>query len=221
MNLPTGLLHPALVWFANMAFAAALIYCARSAPWHRLHTSARQHVWLGAIVVLLSLWQIKTGVKPGLNFHLLGASVLNLMFGTRLAILALSVVLLGTTVIGGAGWETLGLNGLLMVAFPSVIAGRLLRLAERYLPHHLFVYIFVNAFFGGALTMMLMGVLITGILGMLGVYPMEYLLAEYLPFFILLAWGEAFTSGLLITIFVVYRPAWVGTFDDACYLQGK
>ena len=34
----------------------------------------------------------------------------------------------------------------------------------------------------------------------------------------LLAWGEAFATGMLVTLMVVYKPEWVSTFDDARYL---
>jgi uncharacterized membrane protein len=36
-----------------------------------------------------------------------------------------------------------------------------------------------------------------------------------------MSWAEAFTSGALITVLVVYRPQWVTTFDDRRYLDGK
>jgi uncharacterized membrane protein len=36
-----------------------------------------------------------------------------------------------------------------------------------------------------------------------------------------MAWSEAFATGMLITLMVVYRPAWVATFDDRRYLLGK
>jgi uncharacterized membrane protein len=41
----------------------------------------------------------------------------------------------------------------------------------------------------------------------------------FLPFGLLLAWGEAFLSGLLTAIFVVYEPRWMATFDDSRYLR--
>ncbi len=40
-----------------------------------------------------------------------------------------------------------------------------------------------------------------------------------MPFGLLLGWGEAFLSGLLTAIFVVYVPRWMATFDDARYLR--
>jgi uncharacterized membrane protein len=58
-------------------------------------------------------------------------------------------------------------------------------------------------------------------LAMAGAYQSDFLLYEALPFYFLLSWSEAFTSGLLIAILVVYRPHWVASFDDARYLNDK
>ena len=56
---------------------------------------------------------------------------------------------------------------------------------------------------------------------MAGAYEWEYLSGEYLPYFLLLAFSEAWLSGMVMTLFVVYRPNWVLTFDDSRYLTGK
>jgi len=53
------------------------------------------------------------------------------------------------------------------------------------------------------------------------VYPTQYLLEEYLPFYLLIAWAKAFATGMMMTLMVVYKPEWVATFDDARYLHGK
>ena len=43
---------------------------------------------------------------------------------------------------------------------------------------------------------------------------------EHLPDSIYLGFGEAMVAGMLLTLFMVYRPTWVTTFDDARYLRG-
>jgi uncharacterized membrane protein len=42
-----------------------------------------------------------------------------------------------------------------------------------------------------------------------------------LPFYFLMDWAEAFATGMMVTLMVVYRPEWVATFDDARYLGMK
>ena len=38
---------------------------------------------------------------------------------------------------------------------------------------------------------------------------------------VIIAFGEAFLTGMLVAIFVIYRPQWVVTFADADYIEGK
>lgn len=56
--------------------------------------------------------------------------------------------------------------------------------------------------------------------GVEGAYLL-YLFEEYLPYFLLLAFSEAWLSGGVLTVFVIYRPRWVGSFDDAHYIFHK
>jgi uncharacterized membrane protein len=54
-----------------------------------------------------------------------------------------------------------------------------------------------------------------------GAYPINYLLEEYPPYFLLISFSEAFITGMLITMMVIYKPEWVATFDDKHYLLDK
>jgi uncharacterized membrane protein len=38
---------------------------------------------------------------------------------------------------------------------------------------------------------------------------------------VLIAWAEAFSTGMAVTVMAVYRPQWLETFDDVRYLQNK
>jgi len=58
-------------------------------------------------------------------------------------------------------------------------------------------------------------------LALAGAYPWDYLINEYFPYFLLLGFSEAWLSGMAMTLFVVYRPEWVITFDDSRYLADK
>lgn len=173
------------------------------------------------IVLLTLIWSLKAGVKPGLSMHLLGASVFTLCFGPALAFIGLSMVLLGITLNGAAGGFAFALNSLLVAGSSVLFSNYFFLGAQRYLPRQLFVYIFVNGFFGAAFMIMGVGILLTLFMTISGLYDPEYLLAEYLPYFILLGFSEAWLSGMVITLFVIYRPQWVATFDDSHYLNTK
>jgi len=221
VNLPDHLLPPLWYWAGWGLFALALVWAARTAPWHKLKDASRLNLWLGACVVLMAVWSIKTGIKPGLNFHLLGATAMTLMFGPSLALLGLVIVLAAVTLAGMSGWQGFGWNALLMDVLPVAVSYGIYWLADRKLPNHLFVYIFLNAFLGSALAMAAVGLSATLLLQLSGAYPAAYLYHDYLPYFILMAWSEAVSSGMAMTLMVVYSPQWVSTFDDKRYLKSK
>lgn len=221
MNLTADLFGAGWKWVAWTLCGAILVHAARRAPWRWLATEGRLHVFLGSVVVLLVLWSIRTGIHPGLGFHLLGATACTLLFGPQLALGAMTLVMLGAAASGSLEWWSLPLNVLAMGVVPIQLSLWTLRAVERWLPPHLFVYIFVVAFFGGALAMIGTGVAASLALAAAGAYSIDYLLSDYLPWFILMAWAEAFTTGAAITLAVVYRPGWVATFDDARYLRDR
>ena len=221
MNLPDTLLGEGWYWAAWAVWLPLFARSLLKAPWGRLRDSEQLNVWLGMIVLLTLIWSLKAGVKPGLSMHLLGATVFTLSFGPHLAFVGLSLVLLGITLNGAGGFLAYAINALLMAGVSVWLSQAMYRLVVRFLPRHFFVYIFVNGFFAAALTVIGVGMVATLLLVVAGAYPLDYLVAEYLPYFLLLGFSEAWLSGMVMTLFVVYRPAWVGTFDDASYLANK
>ncbi|MCB1890066.1 MAG: energy-coupling factor ABC transporter permease [Rhodocyclaceae bacterium] len=191
------------------------------APWGRLREPLRLHAWLGTIVVLGLLWTMNAGVRDGLNLHLVGATVATLMFGPWLALLAMAAVLVATALNGELDWSALGINLLVTAAVPIGFTAALHRWCERCLPANYFVYIFVQAFAGSGAGVMLVGLVATGLLMAGGAFPAAVLLDEYLPFFLLLAFSEAWLGGMATTLMVVFRPEWVTTFDDRRYLTRR
>lgn len=221
MNLPDGLLNDAWTIAAWLLFVPFALYTARRAPWRLLADGKRLNVWLGLIVVLLLLWGMSVGVKPGLALHLLGATVFMLCFGWALAFLGLCLVLAGITLNGAAGWHAFALNALLMGGVGVAISHAIHRLAFRYLPRHFLVYVFAGGFFASALAVVVVAVVSSAFLAFDGVYAIDYLLSEYLPYFLLLGFAEAWLSGMAMTLFVVYRPNWVSTFEDELYFKNQ
>lgn len=221
MNLPDGLLTGAWTFAAWLLFIPAFLHAVRQAPWRRLADGPQLNVWLGSIVVLMFLWSLQAGIKPGLSLHFLGAMVCTLTFGPYLAFVGLCLVLAGVSLNGAAGWEGFAANALQMGGVGVLVAQALFRLNERFLPQQYFVYIFANGFFGAALTVVASGATAALLLTISGVYPVAYVLDEYLPYVLLLAFAEAWLSGMVITLFVIYRPQWVSTFDDSRYLRDQ
>lgn len=221
MNLPDGLLSAAWTIVAWLLFVPFALYAARRAPWRLLADSGRLNVWLGMIVVLILLWNMKAGVKPGLSLHLLGATVFMLCFGWALAFLGLCLVLAGASLNGVAGWHAFALNALLMGGVGVLLGHAVHRLIFRYLPHHFLVYVFADGFFASALAVIAVAMVSSAFLALDGVYAMDYLLSEYLPYALLLGFSEAWLSGMAMTLFIVFRPHWVSSFEDTLYLKNK
>lgn len=193
-----------------------------SGDWRRLADPATLNLFLGATVAVLALWQIRTGVKPGLAFHLYGISALTLMFGFWRANFAGVLVLLTNALFGRGNLTSLGFDALLLVALPAAVSWGVFRLLDRKLPNHFFIYVLGNGFFGTALAVATIGLATTAVMSLAGVYSLDYLLAQYMPFAtLLISWAEAFSTGMAITVIAVYRPAWLETFDDVRYLQNK
>ncbi|MCX8087371.1 MAG: energy-coupling factor ABC transporter permease [Rhodocyclaceae bacterium] len=225
MNFPDGLFPETWAYGAWLPYLLALGGSVWRAPWRRLADSGQLNVWLGTIVVLTLMWSLKAGVKPGLDLHLLGVTAFTLMFGRQLAIVGLSIVLAAVTynasLRGIDSAQAFALNALVMIVLPVLLAHAILRCVERCLPANLFIYIFFAAFFGAALCAIAAGAFASLLLFLAGVYTLEFLLSEYLPFYVLLGFAEAWLNGAAITLMVVYYPQWVGSFDDRRYLWRK
>lgn len=206
-----------LRWLFNIAFAALLLYALKRAPWRSLTQPVLLNVWLGITVTLLGLWQIKAGIKPGLDLHLLGASAFTLITGWALAVVGLSIVMLVATLLGDGGLSNLPFHGIMLIALPVGLTQLALRLNNRYLPRHLFVYLFACVFFGTALAMAATAFATNALLAWAAVYPARYLYHDYLPYFLLLSGPEALITGMVLTLMVVFRPQWVASFDDRVY----
>lgn len=221
MNLPDNLLGEAWYWAAWAVWLPLFALCVWRAPWRRLADTELLNVWLGMVVLLTVVWSLKAGVRPGLSLHLLGAMLFTLSFGPYLAFVGLVAVLLGVTLNGGAGPFAFAANSLLLGGVGVGVAHAFFSVVSRCLPAHFFVYVFMNGFVGAALSTLSVGLAASVFLSVSDAYDWDYLFGEFFPYFMLLGFSEAWLSGAILTVFVVYRPAWVATFDDARYLSNK
>lgn len=221
MDIPAGLLPQNVLWSAWLLYSLLLVSALLTAPWSKLSDNEASHVYFGAVAVACVLWTLRAGIAPGYNYHLLGMTSLCLMFDWQFALLAASLVLLVTTWKGPAGGEAFALNALIMGALPVLSTRVLLYASQRRLTHNFFVYIFVNAFFAGALGILLSGLAASAVLALAEGGTVNQTREDYLLFIPLLMFGEAFLNGMAMTLLVAYRPRWVSTFHDHWYLDGK
>jgi uncharacterized membrane protein len=83
------------------------------------------------------------------------------------------------------------------------------------------VYVFIHGFFNAGIAMACTGIVSS--LGFLlgGVYRWDQLASDYLSIYLLMVFPEAILTGSAISLMVVYRPAWVASFDDEQYIKNK
>lgn len=221
MDIPAGLLPPAWLWGAALIYALLLLPALATAPWRKIGDSEASHVYFGAIVLVTVLWILRGGILPGLNYHLLGVTALCLMFEWQFALFAASLVLVFASWQGAAGWHAFGVNALLMGALPVLFTRVFLYLCQRRLPHNFFIYIFLNAFLAGALSMLLVCLGTATVQQLAGAYPADTISDNFLLILPMLMFGEGFMNGAAISLVVAFKPQWVATFHDSWYLKGK
>jgi len=220
MTIDGNLLSPLWIWVFSLLYGAALLAALKMAPWGRFRNPEQLHVYLGMVVALLLLWAMEIKVQPGLSFHLLGATAAPLMFGWSLAVIAVSLALLGTCINGG-GWEGFALNAILAGVIPVTLTQILLILVRAYLPRHFFIYVLVNGFLTAGIVGVAAGYLAASILVLTGAYSFAQLGQTVLPFFPLMFLPEAMLNGWVMLVLVAQRPGWVYSFNDEQYLKGK
>src|SRR5574343_102411 len=99
----------------------------------------------------------------------------------------------------------------LLAGWPMAMLGAGVR---RWLPHHLMVYILGRGFFASLLSLTLAGVLAMVWRGVPdGLSDADLLIGRWLA-----AWGDAFLTGMIVSIFVAFRPEWLATYSDRLYL---
>jgi uncharacterized membrane protein len=181
----------------------------------------RTNALIGLLLGIFAFWQLSAGIRPGFNFHLLGATLFVLMFGWRIALTMLSLVMLVTWVYRGMPLLTLGINGLLMIFIPVIFSQWVLILSQRYLPKNFFMFVLGNGFLCGGISMMVTIVSVTLTLLLLSPYTWQSIQHNYLIAAPIIMFAEAFTTGAIITAFTVSQPQAVANFSDQDYLVGK
>ena len=192
-------------------------------PWRALlDDHALQHRWLAATVAVLLMWQLRAQAVDWLTLHLMFTALLTLLFKAPLALLSCLLVNLAMVVLGRVAWPLLGVNLLVTGVVPALVMVLVWRFVDRCLPDNLMVFLFVCGFFGTALATLAAGLSAVGLMA-LGASDHEVMhqALEYARFLPLLMPSEAFITGMLLSILMVYHPSWVATFNDHRYIDTK
>jgi len=171
---------------------------------------------LATLVVLPWLWALPTLHRMPLQLQWSGACLVVLMLGWPLAIPALVAVggiaaVLSPSLDWADAVGTIAWQGVV----PATLALALGAVIRRLIGTQPFVYVLGRAFLGTAVCLFLANVLgqwsghsLPGVEGDLS------LVARWL-----MAWGDAFVTGMLTAIFVAFKPEWLATWSDRLYLR--
>jgi len=183
-------------------------------PWRVVGAAGPPWPWLAWTAVLPLLWGADVYAAMPIVQPLSGAALLVLCAGWPLAMLALVPVAGVTLWMGGLDWAE-GLHRLVWLGVvPGTLALGLGAALRRWLPQHLFIYILGRGFFATLLAATLAG---AGALAV-GTLPTGTSVDDLLLARLLAASGEAFMTGMLVAIFVAFRPQWLATYSDKLYL---
>lgn len=219
MNFPVSEMPIFWLWTANIFSILIMLWVIKNTPWAHLKTPQDAHVFFAATVILWLMWRMSVGVLAGFEFHLLLVTTLTLMFGRAMASWGVLIAQTLLTLEGRADVLSFGLNVICNGMLPIWLTWLSFHLINRYLPKHFFIYIFVGAFFTGALTMLVSRLTGMSILWFADVY--KHIPNDYINLLPIMMFPEAFSNGGLMTVLVVYRPQWVSSFNDELYLRGK
>ena len=171
---------------------------------------------LATLVVLPWLWALPTLHRMPLQLQWSGACLVVLMLGWPLAIPALVAVggiaaVLSPSLDWADAVGTIAWQGVV----PATLALALGAVIRRLIGTQPFVYVLGRAFLGTAVCLFLANVLgqwsghsLPGVEGDLS------LVARWL-----MAWGDAFVTGMLTGIFVACKPEWLATWSDRLCLR--
>ncbi|MBB1630076.1 hypothetical protein [Cupriavidus sp. UME77] len=205
---------------------AAMAWALSRRPWQLLRRDDLQHGWLGALVLLALLWTVRATLPGGLAIQLFGATLMVTLFGLPLALLSLFVVdlvsFLGLGYLAGDTWARLDWAApwpryVWMGLLPALLSAALQGAMRRLLPRHPFVFILGHGYFAAGLAALGAGAA-RAVWRSYSVGDGVLSLPDTLTAVLILAFGEAFLTGMLVAVFVVYKPQWVVTFRDEEYL---
>lgn len=211
-----------LPWILGSFFiwAGLLVWSFRTAPWYKIqHDKGAQHVLLAACFVVFIIWQFGAVLDDGIGFHMLLMTTLTLMFGPQFALMGMSLALIGVSYQLQLGWQTLGVNALLMGVIPVAVTWWMARWAFRSLDRNLFVFVFFNAFLSAAVGIVLSLAAGAWVMYAAEIHSYEVLKQSFLPYIPLMATPEGLVNGLLMMVFVLFKPHWVSSFSDRDYFN--
>ena len=195
---------------ALTALAVALVL----RPWRAVARDGPPWPWLACWALLPALWGADAYLQMPVVQPLSGACLLMLMCGWPLTVIALVPVAAATALLAGLAPDEALFRYVWLGLLPATLALAAGAAIRRWLPHHLMVYILGRGFFTTAFALSLAGAASAWLHALPdGLAAGDLMLARWLA-----GWGDAVLTGMLVAIFVAFKPHWLATYADHIYL---
>ena len=197
--------------FALLALLLALAF----RPWRLMGNAGLMSPLLAALVITPWLWALPWLHRMPIQLQLSGACLIGLVLGWPLAVPVLCIVALTTGLIAPVPWQQQIDMALWLGIVPATLSFLLGMALRRWVWKNLFVYILGRAFLGTAICLFVSGALAqwSGQILTVTVEPDLAMVARWL-----LAWGDAVVTGMMVAVFVAFRPQWLATWSDSLYV---
>lgn len=218
MGMTENLLSTTQWLITLVLFLLILVRAVRTIDWQAVRRdNTLQHTFFGAALVLGFLWQLRAGLSPGLSIHVFGITVITLMLGWALAVLAGLLALVITVITGREPLLMFAANGLITVMIPALVSHGIMLWERHKNFKNFFAYIFVCGFFGAGIAVAAAGIVMCLLLWSSGVYDLSELVHEYLRYLPLFMIPEGFANGAFVTGLMVFHPDRLTTLDQRRY----
>lgn len=219
MHLDNALV-PAIFAFSSWLLSLVSVLAALFfAPWRALKAkTSRQHCFYVAILLLVGFWML--GVRPsdeGITIHLLGITVVVVLFGWSLAVVAGGIAQCCLLLLDLSDTYSFGINVLLVVIIPASVSRLLLWYIGRMTFTNLYAYMLGGGFIGGILSVIVSALLLMGLSLWPDAQALRDSLENIVPYLFMLAFPEGFLNGTLVTAVTVFSPDLVRTFNEGKY----
>ncbi|TGN38803.1 energy-coupling factor ABC transporter permease [Marinobacter confluentis] len=218
MGMTENLLSTSQWIITLLLFLAVLARAWRTIDWKVFRKDETlQHTFFGVAVVLGFLWHLRAGLSPGLSIHIFGITVVTLMLGWGLAVLAGLLALVITVITGREPLMMFAANGLITVMVPALVSHWIMLWERGKDFRSFFAYIFFCGFFGAGISVAAAGTVMCLMLWASGVYTFGELIHEYLRYLPLFMVPEGFANGAFVTGLMVFHPDRLTTLDQRRY----
>jgi uncharacterized membrane protein len=202
-------------WLSPILAALALAVALAFKPWRLLARAGLISPLLAALVITPWLWALPWLHHMPLQLQLSGACLIGLALGWPLAIPVLCLVALAVGFIAPVTWQQQLDMAVWLGIVPATLSFLFGMALRRWGWRNLFVYILGRAFLGTVVCVFVTGALAqwSGQTLAATVEPDLVMVARWL-----IAWGDAFLTGMMAAICVAFRPHWLATWSDRLYI---